>query len=126
MCSFSYYMIIYYLKYLPGDIYTNTFSSSGTDMMACLAAGILYKKLGLKKTFTILLTFSVIGGLLIIMFGTKNEGLMPAFVVLTKIGVAGCFLDVYISMVDVFPTLFLASAFGICNQLARVLTIFAP
>lgn len=126
MCSFSYYMIIFYLKYLPGDIYSNTFSSSGTDCFAVVFAGFLYKKMGPRWVFTFLLIFSVIGGLLIIFFGAKNEGLMPAFVILTKIGVSGSFCCVYISMVDIFPTLFCATAFGCCNQIARILTIFAP
>jgi hypothetical protein len=126
MCSFSYYMIIFYLKYLPGDIYSNTFSSSGTDCCSVVFGGIIYKKLGIKKTFAILLTFSVCGGIMIILFGEAHENLMPIFVIITKIGIAGCFVNVYICMVDVFPTLFLASAFGICNFLARILTIVAP
>lgn len=126
MCSFSYYMIIFYLKYLPGDIYSNTFSSSGTDMASVLFGGALYKRLGIKKTYSVLLSFSVVGGILIVLFGTNNEGWMPLFVIITKIGIAGCFVCVYICMVDVFPTLFLASAFGICNFLARILTIVAP
>lgn len=51
---------------------------------------------------------------------------MPIFVIITKIGISGSFVTVYLCMVDIFPTLFLASAFGFCNFLARVLTIIAP
>jgi hypothetical protein len=126
MASFSYYMIVFYLKYLPGDIYSNTFASSGTDCCSVVFGGFLYKKLGIKKAFTFLLTFSVIGGIIIIFLGTTHESLMPAFVVLTKIGISGSFVNVYICMVDIFPTLFCATAFGVCNFLARVLTIVAP
>lgn len=126
MCSFCYYMIVFYLKYLPGDIYSNTFASSGTDCLSVVTSGIIYKKLGVRKTFTFLLIFSVIGSLLIIFFGEKNEAFMPFFVVVAKWGISGSFIVVYISMVDIFPTLFLATAFGMCNFLARVLTIVAP
>jgi len=125
--SFSYYMIVFYLKYLPGDIYSNTFASSGTDCASVVFGGFLYTRLGIKKTFTLLLSFSVIGGLLIIFLGEVNDSsLMPIFVVITKIGISGSFVNVYISTVDIFPTLFCATALGFCNFFARVLTIAAP
>lgn len=125
-CSFSYYMVIFYLKYLPGNIYNNSFASSGTDCIAVLFGGLFYSKLGIKKTFSLLFSCSVIGGLLIIFIGQNNESLMPIFVVITKFGISGGFVNVYISTVDVFPTLFCGTALGFCNFFARVLTIVAP
>ena len=48
------------------------------------------------------------------------------FFVLTKIGITGGFVIVYVATVDVFPTLFCATAMGFCNFGARVLNILAP
>jgi len=51
---------------------------------------------------------------------------MPYFVVLAKFGIASGFVILYVSTVDVFPTLFCATALGFCNFFARILTIMAP
>lgn len=51
---------------------------------------------------------------------------MPFFVVLAKFGISGGFVLCYASTVEVFPTLFCATALGFCNFFARVLTILAP
>jgi MFS transporter, OCT family, solute carrier family 22 (organic cation transporter), member 4/5 len=125
-CSFSYYMIIFYLKYLPGDIYNNSLSSSGTDLVASICGGALYSKLGIKKSFTFLWIISTVGGLVIIFLGANATVWMPIFVVITKFGISACFIIVYVATVDVFPTLFSATALGFCNFFARVLTIVAP
>jgi hypothetical protein len=63
---------------------------------------------------------------LILVVGDQFLQLMPFFVVIAKFGVAGAFNLVYISNADVFPTLFCATAMGICNFFARVVTIMAP
>lgn len=45
-CSFAYYMILIYLKYLPGSIYVNTISSALSENIAGILAGSVYGKLG--------------------------------------------------------------------------------
>lgn len=125
-CSFGYYMIIFYLKYLPGNIYNNSLSSGGTDLIAVVFSGVLYGKLGLRKTVTGLFTLSTIGGLMIIFLGENSTTLVPIFVVITKFGISGGFVLCYCSTVDVFPTLFCSTGLGICNFGARVLSILAP
>ena len=124
--SFSFYMIIYYLKYLPGDIYKNSFASGGADVVSGLVAGFLYSKIGLKNSFSTLLSLSIAGGLIIILMGDSATFWMPVFVIITKLGISGGFNLVYVSTVDIFPTLFSATAMGMCNFVARVLTILAP
>jgi len=51
---------------------------------------------------------------------------MPIFVTLAKFGISSAFVIVYVATVDVFPTLFCATAIGFCNFFARVATILAP
>jgi hypothetical protein len=94
--------------------------------LAIAVAGLLYGKLGMKLSFTLLFSLSVIGGICILFLGESSTFWMPFFVVLAKFGIAGGFVIVYVSTVDVFPTLFCATALGFCNFFARVLTIFAP
>ena len=59
--------------------------------------------------------------------GAEAGGIaMPLFVILSKFGISGAFVLIYCSTVDVFPTLFCASALGFCNFFARIITILAP
>ncbi len=91
-------MIVFYVKYIPGNIYNNGFSSGGADIIGVLFSGYLYSKLGMKLTFTTLLTISAIGGVCIMILGDKDQGvLMPIFVMLTKFGVTGGFVVVYVA-----------------------------
>ncbi len=91
-----------------------------------LLSGLLYNKLGMKLSFTLLFALSAIGGLLILLIGSEDKTWMPIFVIIAKFGISGGFVIVYVSTVEVFPTLFCSTAMGFCNFLARVLTILAP
>lgn len=51
---------------------------------------------------------------------------MPMFIAITKFGVAGSFVLLYVSTVDVFPTMFSATALGSMNFAARIFTIAVP
>lgn len=51
---------------------------------------------------------------------------MPLFCMIARIGISSLFNLIYVSNVDLFPTLFAATAMGICNFLARIFTILSP
>ena len=102
-------------------------ASGGSELVAILTSGVLYSKLGLKKSFSLLFAVSCAGGCCILFLGEQTEGiLLPIFVVFTKFGIAGAFVLLYSSTVEMFPTLFSATALGFCNFFARIITIFAP
>ena len=124
--GFSFYMVKFQLKYLPGNIYTNSVSSSGAEIGGIIGAGVLYQKFGIKISFSLLFFASVIGGFLILIFGEAHKDLMPAFIMLARIGTSGAFNVVYISNQDVFPTLFKGSAMGYCNFFTRIFCTLAP
>lgn len=64
--SFTYFMISYQLKYIPGDLYTNGMISSVSEVAAYVLSGLIYQKLGLKPTLIACFLFSMIGMLLIL------------------------------------------------------------
>mgnify|MGYP002636807224 CR=1 FL=1 len=119
-------MLLFYMKYLPGNIYSNTFSACITNIIAQLSAGAIYKKFGLKKTFTGLFCMSITGAFVIIFLGTDNTFWMPFFVVLTVFGFGGGFVLVYVATFAVFPVLFASTASGFCNFFGRLLTVAGP
>ena len=124
--SFCYYMISFQLKYLPGDIYENSLASSGSELLAYLIGGLCYSFLKIRKSFAISFVIALVGGILILTLGVKDVSYMPLFVTLAKFGISGGFVIVYVATVDLFPTLFVATAIGICNFFSRFLTILAP
>ena len=99
-CAFSYYLVIFYLKYLPGDIYQNTAASCLADLIATLSAGFLLQKFGLKRAFQCCLALEILGGISLLCF----EALLPLQVIVTKFGIAGSFNLVYCATAKVFPT----------------------
>ncbi len=69
---------------------------------------------------------SLLGGILILFFGNGYIFMMPFFVGVARIGISAGFNLIYLINADVFPTLFAASAMGICNLLARIITVMSP
>ena len=125
--SFAYYMINIYMKYLPGNIFTNTFASGFSELVADIVSGMIYGRLGARLTYSGLLALSLLGGVCILFMGESTSSVaMPIFVMLAKFGISGAFNTNYVCTVDVFPTLFIASAMGFCNFFSRALTILAP
>lgn len=51
---------------------------------------------------------------------------MPAFVLLARFGTTFVMISCYIVQVELFPTLFLGTSFGICNFFARLFSIGSP
>jgi hypothetical protein len=56
-------MLSFLLKYLPGDIYVNGLMSSASEITGYLVSGLIYRKIGAKWTYVLVLSFATIGGL---------------------------------------------------------------
>ena len=52
--------------------------------------------------------------------------LFPALVLISKFGITLSFTINYLAQDDLFPVLFVSTAYGLCNFLARFFTIFSP
>ena len=65
-------MVGFLLKYFPGSVFDNTYSSTCSELFAYLSAALIFSKLGLKPTFMIGYGIALIGALLIIFIGDAN------------------------------------------------------
>jgi MFS family permease len=127
--SFNFYLINFQLKYWKGNVYVNSYIYSLASVVAYATSGFVYQKIGGRLSFIIYFTLATIGGLLICLFGYGENlagWVFPCLVLVASFGIASAFNLVYASHSATFPTLFCASAMGICNFVARVATIFAP
>ncbi len=113
------------MKYLKGNVYTNIMTSSVSDIVGTGLSAIFYEKFGVKSAFLICLVFAIVGGVAILLFNNLT-GWMPLFILFAKLGVSSTFNLVFLANADLFPTLFSATAIGICNFFARLSTTAAP
>lgn len=113
------------MKYLKGNVYTNIMTSSISDIVGTGLSAIFYEKFGVKIAFLTCLVFSIMGGVAILLLN-NHTGWMPLFILVSKVGVSSTFNLVFLANADLFPTLFSATAIGICNFFARLSTTAAP
>ena len=113
--GFNYYVLVYFVKYMPGTIYVNSYVLSIAELIGILLSLYLYKCLNVKLSFVVGFGISLAGGLLLLMMGSSYVRLVPIFLFLTKIGISGCLNISYIGTTTLFPTLFMGRVFGYTN-----------
>ena len=123
--SFNYYVITFYMKYIPGNIFANTAVSCASEIVANICSGFIVRIIGIKLAFVVSFLVAAIGGILLT-FMFNNESWMPVFVLLSKFGIACAFNTSYLTTPMVFPVILTSTAFGVCNVVARLVTVGAP
>lgn len=123
--SLDYYLITFFMKYIPGNLFVNTSVSTTSELIAYIFSGFVYNSVGGKKAFVISFAISALGGFLIA-FAPATGLLIASFVLLAKFGISFAFNLVYLITPTLFPVEITATAFGICNVVARFSTILSP
>lgn len=59
---FTTYLIMFQLKYLKGNIFKNTEAFAISDGLSRICGGLFFSKYGMKKTFIMAYTISLVGG----------------------------------------------------------------
>lgn len=110
---------------MPGDVYNNALATILAEAIGVIGGGAIAKVFGVKYAFIASFAISLVGGLLISTLGKTYFNMMPLFIAFARIGVAWGFVLVYVVNSEIFPTLFAATAMGICNFIARIVTIMS-
>ena len=124
--SFNYYIITFYLKYIPGNVFVNTVLSCTAEILAYGCSGVAMKKFGVKLSYMISFIVAATGGILLVIFFNAEGALIAVFVLFAKFGIALTFNLCYLATPQMFPVALTSTAFGICNIFARVATILSP
>ena len=124
--SFGYYLILSLINTFD-KVYVSGLTSSASEMIAYVLSGLLYERIGVKLSFIIAFSISAFGGILILSWGLQHESSIWFFVcfLLTKFGVTCTFNINFVANSYFFPTLFAATALGVCNFLARLASAFS-
>ena len=131
--TIDYFIINFYLKYIPGSEFLN-FSIAGlSEIFAHVAVGALYEKVGPRFGFLIGYSIALCGSIPLFfqnkldsIDGAGGVAAIATFVLLAKFGCSACYCICYISTPTLFPTRLAATAFGVCNLVGRTLGALSP
>jgi hypothetical protein len=126
-CSFSYYLINFYVKYLPGSIYTNQIVNSLSESIANGLAVVVVAILSIKRGyFASYLICGISAFLVILSESSGTDSLIPIAVLGAKAGISIAFCFLYFSTVNYFESQYLGLVMGFSNVVGRLSTIAAP
>ena len=123
--SSCFYIIGFYVKYLPGDAFMNIIVTSVADAISSIVAGSISTAIGAKNTLFMSFSLATIGAIAL-MFSGDEKYLIVCFVMITRFGINSAFTLCYIITADYFPAIVTSRVFGICNVFSRFATILSP
>ncbi|CAD5228233.1 unnamed protein product [Bursaphelenchus xylophilus] len=125
--SFMSYMgMSMYSVYLGGDVYYNYVLSGIVELPAYFMAPILLDRFGRKKTFIMVNLFNCF---CFVALGTVNYHNRTVFVsmwMLTKMGVTGSFMYLFVYGSEIFPTVIRNTAMGLCAVCSNLGATLGP
>ncbi len=123
---FSYFIFVFFIKYLPADIYVVSIVS-GLSTFGYLLQTPIAKRYNLIVTQQV--SYAIVATLLtlLIAFGTALNTLLYAlFILILKLFVCLGFGTIYVVHLDLFDSSFLGTSYGVCNVASRLAVIGAP
>jgi hypothetical protein len=83
--TFNYYLLTFYLKYFPGNIFENAGIYALSDFAAYIIAGVVLKFLSIANSFRVCFVLAFTGGMCYLCT-SSNANLVPLFICLCRIG----------------------------------------
>ena len=123
--SFCFYIIGFYIKYIPGNMFINVIIMCVADAISSIFAGIIASSIGTRKTMFYSYGLAAVAGVLLTVFD-KNPLAIMIFMLITKFGINCAFTLCYLINAEYFPAMVCSRIFGICNIFSRISTILSP
>ena len=105
MCSFNFYMLTFFMKYFPGNIFENSLCFAFSDLIAFTLSGLIIRYTTVVRGYKLAFLISSTGGVLYMLFNGV-PALIPVFLCLSRMGVTMAFNMGYISVPRLFPIKF--------------------
>ena len=118
VASFSYYLTYFFIKYLEGDVFTNTIGAALSEMTGYMLTGIIYERIGLKKSYVVHFLLGAIGSALYLSLAHLYPDLAPIILLFTVYGVSSSCMNNWLSNSS--------TTNGIASFFARFLNILVP
>lgn len=104
----------------------NTIISSSSEVPAYFFSAALYQKFGIKVTLVTLYAIAIVGSITYMTVDTEEDIFIAVMVSFTKFGISGAFSIAYLGNAVLFPAIFMATTFGFCNLVARIIASLSP
>ena len=124
--SFGYFMIPYYLETLNGNVFVFVIATALAEILAAITVFIALKWLNLKVALIVFCLISAGASIFMVFFGNGTGPLVACLMLFANFGVVSTFDVAYLINIELFPTIFLATAYGCCNILGRFISILSP
>ncbi len=123
--TFNYYLLSFYLKYFPGNIYVNSVYFACSDLTAFILAGVFLYYTSMKTSIRTGAVLALTGGFMYLFLYTHTD-LIPFMICLSRIGQSMIYNTTLICVNRLFPLLFVANAYGIVNFCAHTIACLSP
>jgi hypothetical protein len=123
--SFNFYLLNFYLKYFPGNIFENSTYFACSDLVAFILAGLFMQYTSMKTSLRIGAVIGGIGGLLYLLMSERID-LVPIMICMARVGQSIIFNTAIISINRLFPTTLVATAYGLVNFFAHLFACLSP
>ena len=126
MSAFNFYLITFYLKYFPGNIFQSSIVFALSDMVGFFLSGMVLKYFKIGRGLRVSFIFSWTGGFLYMYLDKIHPSFLPVLICLSRVGCTMSYNIGYVSVPRLFPTRFVATVYGIVNVIAHVFACAAP
>lgn len=131
--SFAFFFVPYYLNKMKANIYYLSLATELAEFLASVVCVFITRIIDLRKALLICCMIVCLGSVTMI-FVTGNDdsdkmsdNLLPAgLIMLTNMAVVVAFDVAYLVNAELFPTIVLATAYGVCNVFSRMISISSP
>mmetsp|Transcript_14781 Transcript_14781/g.25151 ORF Transcript_14781/g.25151 Transcript_14781/m.25151 type:complete len:441 (-) Transcript_14781:54-1376(-) len=137
--SFAFFMVPFYLKNVKANIYYLSLATELAEFLATATCAIISKYMDLKRALFYSCTLIAAGAFFMIFIASKMADDEEAqslsreatifnscLILLTNYGIVLAFDIAYLINAQLFPTILLATAYGCCNILGRLISISSP
>lgn len=83
--SFNFYLLTFYLKYFPGNLFENSTYFACSDLIAYVLTGIFLNYTSMKTSIRIGSVIAITGGLLYL-FLSKQTNIVPLVICMARVG----------------------------------------
>jgi len=123
--TFGFFLIPFYIATVNGNIFIIAMAMGAAEILASIATSIVSKYFSLKKAMFAFMILSCIASSILI-FVTEGTITLAALILLLMFAVTSAFDVAYLINVELFPTLYLSTAYGACNIIGRFISIMSP
>jgi hypothetical protein len=123
--SFNFFLLTFYLKYFPGNIFSNSAFYACSDVIAFIFAGVFVHYTGTRTSLLTGSGIAISGGVAYLLM-SQNVELVPIVICMARIGQTMIFNTMIISIGRLFPTLYVSTAYGLVNFCGHLAACFSP